>query len=134
MQCLSNAGSCGVRSWQNGTRCRGGVKVLWCHSHLVWLVFESTIPTCTCFYFRKLFVTCFCCCFFFFVLLFRNDKREERWEGKTHGQLFCPHKTKNHQMLPSEIVNSYITLLYLWEFRAYKSPSHFMWTTIRFST
>ena len=23
----------------NGTRCRDGVKVLWCHSHLVWLVF-----------------------------------------------------------------------------------------------
>ena len=25
--------------WQNGTRCREGVKVLWCHSHLVWLLF-----------------------------------------------------------------------------------------------
>ena len=25
--------------WQNGTRCRDGVKVLWCHSHLAWLVF-----------------------------------------------------------------------------------------------
>ena len=24
----------------NGTRCRDGVKVLWCHSHLVWLVFR----------------------------------------------------------------------------------------------
>ena len=35
--------------WQNGTRCRDGVKVLWCHSHLVWLVFEASIPTCTCF-------------------------------------------------------------------------------------
>ena len=35
--------------WQNGTRCRDGVKVLWCHSHLVWLVFEAFIPTCTCF-------------------------------------------------------------------------------------
>ena len=23
----------------NGTRCRDGVKVLWCRSHLVWLVF-----------------------------------------------------------------------------------------------
>ena len=23
----------------NGTRCKDGVKVLWCHSHLVWLVF-----------------------------------------------------------------------------------------------
>ena len=27
------------------------VKVLWCHSHLVWLVFEGSIPTCTCFHF-----------------------------------------------------------------------------------
>ena len=22
---------CGVHSWHNGTRCRDGVKVLWCH-------------------------------------------------------------------------------------------------------
>jgi len=29
---------CGVHSWQNGTRCRDGVKVFWCRSHLVWLV------------------------------------------------------------------------------------------------
>ena len=35
-------------------------------------------------------------------------------------------------MFPSEIVNPYLTLLYLWGFRAYKSPVHFMWTTIRF--
>ena len=40
---------CSVHSWQNGTRCRDGVKVLWHHSHLVWLVFEASIPTCTCF-------------------------------------------------------------------------------------
>ena len=32
-----------VAKWQDG------VKVLWCHSHLVWLVFEASIPTCTCF-------------------------------------------------------------------------------------
>ena len=31
------------------TRCRDGVNVLWCHSHLVWLVFEGSIRTCTCF-------------------------------------------------------------------------------------
>ena len=29
---------CGVYSLQNGTRCRDGIKVLWCHSELVWLV------------------------------------------------------------------------------------------------
>ena len=33
----------------NGTRCRDGVKVLWCRSHLVCLVSEGSIPTCTCF-------------------------------------------------------------------------------------
>ena len=27
-----------VHSWQNGTRCRDGVNVLWCRSHPVWLV------------------------------------------------------------------------------------------------
>ena len=36
---------CGVRSWPNGTRYKDGVKVLWRHSHLVWLVFEGSIPT-----------------------------------------------------------------------------------------
>ena len=33
--------------WQNGTRCRDGVNVLWC---LVWQVFEDSIPTCACFH------------------------------------------------------------------------------------
>ena len=28
-----------MHSWQNGTRCRDGVNVLWCRSHLVWLFF-----------------------------------------------------------------------------------------------
>ena len=42
---------------QNGTRCRDGVKVLWCHSHLYSLVgFEGSIPTCTCFPEGKLFL------------------------------------------------------------------------------
>ena len=42
---------------QNGTRFRDGVKVLWYRSHLVWLVFESFIPTCTCFRSENVFVT-----------------------------------------------------------------------------
>ena len=42
-----------IASWQNGTRCR---KLLWCHSHLVWLVFDGSIPACMhLFSFRKLF-------------------------------------------------------------------------------
>ena len=54
---------CGVKTWQNGTRCRDGVKVLWCRSHLVWLVFEGSIPTCACFHSENFFVTCSCCLF-----------------------------------------------------------------------
>ena len=45
-------------SWQNGTRCRDGVNVLWCCSNLVWLVFEGSIPTCTCFHLENFFLTC----------------------------------------------------------------------------
>ena len=60
---------CGVHSWQNGTRCRDGVKVLWCCSYLVWLVFEGSIPTCACFQLKTfLLLVCFvffcCCCLF----------------------------------------------------------------------
>ena len=58
----------GVRSWQNGTRCRDGVNVLWCHSHLVWLVFEDSIYTCACFHSENFFAACSCC--FFLLELF----------------------------------------------------------------
>ena len=52
-----------------------------CHSHLVWLVFEGSIPTCTCFHSENFFVAGFCCFFVCFVVLsFRNSKREERWD------------------------------------------------------
>ena len=58
----------------NGTRCRDGVKVLWCHSHLVWLVFR--VPSLHALVFiQKTFCDLFllfiflCVCF---VLLFRN--------------------------------------------------------------
>ena len=46
-------------SWQNGTRFRDGLNVLWCRSHLVWLVFEGSIPTCACFHSENFFVTLF---------------------------------------------------------------------------
>ena len=48
-------------SWQNGTKCRDGVELLWCHSHLVWLVFEGSIPTCACFHSENFFVTFYYC-------------------------------------------------------------------------
>ena len=43
-------------SWQNATRCGDGVDVLWCRSHLVWLVFEGSNPTCACENFWKTFL------------------------------------------------------------------------------
>ena len=70
----------GVKSWQNGTRCRDGVKVLWCHSHLVWSVFEVFVPTCTCFPSENFLWLVSVA--FLFVLLCRDGKREERWEAK----------------------------------------------------
>ena len=42
----------------SGTRCRDGVNVLQCRSHLVWPVFEGSIPTCACFHLENFFVTC----------------------------------------------------------------------------
>ena len=46
---------CGMYSWKNGTRCRDGVEVLWCHSHLVWLVLEGSIQKTLCDLFLLLF-------------------------------------------------------------------------------
>ena len=48
----------------SGTRCRDGVNVLWCCFHLVWLVFEGSIPTCACFHSENFYVTCSGCFFF----------------------------------------------------------------------
>ena len=72
-----------MHSWQNGARCRDGVNVLQCCSHLVWLVFEGSILTCTCFHSKNFFVACFCCFFFIFFL---EIVREERWEGRPRGR------------------------------------------------
>ena len=86
-----------VCTLENGTRCRDGVKLLWCHSHLVWLVFEGSIPTCACFHSENFFVTC--SCWVFFVMFFRNGKREETWEGRPRGRCVlctvCSQRTKN---------------------------------------
>ena len=68
----------------SGTRCRNGVKVLWGHSHLVWVLGVPSIHALV--FIQKTSVTGFC----FFVILFRNGKREERWEEakwKMHGLL-----------------------------------------------
>ena len=54
-----------------------GIKLLWCHCHLVWLVFKGSIPTFACFHSENFFVTCSCCL---------NGKREETWEGRQRGR------------------------------------------------
>ena len=67
----------------NGTRCRDGVKVLWCHSNLVCMVgflgFHLYMHVLV--FIQKTFCDLFlmffvCVCVF--VLLFRNGIREER--------------------------------------------------------
>ena len=64
-----------------GTRCRGGVKVLWCHSHLVRLVVEGSILTCSCFSFRKLFCDLFLLYFFFGMVKEKRGGRTGQGEG-----------------------------------------------------
>ena len=64
-------------SKQNDTRCRDGVTVLWCQSHLVWLVFESSISMWVFFFIQKTFLCLFPACFVFIGMV-----REERWEGR----------------------------------------------------
>ena len=49
---------------------------------IVWLVFEDSIPTCSCFHSENFFVTCSCC---FFYCFFRSSKREER-QASTRGR------------------------------------------------
>ena len=71
-----------MHSWQNGTRCRDGVNVLWCRSHLVWLVFEGSIPTCACFHsenFCDLFLLLFFNCFLEIVREKRGRRGEDAW-------------------------------------------------------
>ena len=75
-------------SWQNGTRCRDGVKVLWCRSHLVLMVLRGPSHLCL-FHSENVFVTCSRCFFVVVVVVvvvLRNSKREERWEGRPRGR------------------------------------------------
>ena len=54
---------------QNGTRCRDGVKSLWCHSHQVWLGFEGCILYMHLLSFRKGFCDLFLLVFFLYHFL-----------------------------------------------------------------
>ena len=90
-----------MHSWQNGTRCRDGVNVLRCRSHLVWLVFEGSIPTCTCFHSENFFCDLFP---LFFCLEIVREKRgrkgrqgEDAWSVKYESiELWCSQRTNNH--------------------------------------
>ena len=46
-----------TNTWQNGTKCRYDVNVLWCCSYLVCLIFEGSIPTSAGFCSENFFVT-----------------------------------------------------------------------------
>ena len=91
-------------------RCRDGVNVLWCCSHLVWLVFEGSIPICTCFHSENLFVTCSCCLFVFYCFVeIAREKRGRQGEDPLsvkyeNIELCCSQKNKESseiQMLPT---------------------------------
>ena len=90
-----------MHSWQKGTRCRDGVNVLWCHFHLVWLLFEGSIPTHACFHSENFFVTCSLCFFLFCFLEVVREKRgrqgKDAWSvGYESMELCCSQRTKNH--------------------------------------
>ena len=82
-----------VCSWQNRTRCRDGVKVLWCHSHIVWLVFESSI-TLVLVFIQKTLVTCS-----YFLFCFLGMVREKRGgRGEAEGKCMV-HKVQKYGTL-----------------------------------
>ena len=77
---------CGVHSWQNGTRCRNGVKVLWCHwfpSSLV--AFLGFHPYTCLFSFRKHFLWLVSVLFFAFGFLDCHLEIVKKVGGDVHG-------------------------------------------------
>ena len=71
----------GMDNWQDVGQ------VLWCHSHLVRLVFEGSIPTTTNLIFiQKIFCDLFLCFFLFLCLgMVRQYRGEWKAKGKMHG-------------------------------------------------
>ena len=67
---------CGVHIWENGIfgKTAEDVEIV-CHSHIVWLVFDGSIPTSICFHSENSFVTGFCCFFVCFVVFSFREKR-----------------------------------------------------------
>ena len=56
--------------WIIGKMAQDVGQVLWCHSHLVRLVFEGSIPTTTYFHPESFFVTC---SFVFSLFMFKTE-------------------------------------------------------------
>ena len=67
-----------MHSWQNGTRCLDGMKVLWCNSRLVWLVVEGSIHTWHFFYIQKIYCDLFLLYFILFWHCCLEMEREKR--------------------------------------------------------
>ena len=76
-----------MHSWQNGTRCRDGVNVLWYCYHLVWLVFEGSIHVLV--FVQKSLVVCSCCFVFFFSEIVREERRGAQGESMYTNIKFC---------------------------------------------
>ena len=114
---------CLYKWWPNGTRCRDGVKALWCHSHLVWLVFEASIPTCTCFPSEN-FLWLVSVVFSFLYCHLGMVREKKGGRGRHMVNFFVHIKLRI-------IINSnaskwnckFIHHTSLWGFRAYKSPT-----------
>ena len=98
-----------VHSWP---RCRDGVNVLWCRSHLVWLVFEGSIPTCACFHLENFFVTNVPVACFYCILEIVREKRGRQGEDacmvckvRKHRTVLFTKNKESFKMHPSVIVN-----------------------------
>ena len=64
------------------------VKVLWCHSHLLWLVFEASIPTCTCFHSDNFFLLLFLSFLYCRLGMVREKKGGRGGWGEEAGSTF----------------------------------------------
>ena len=88
---------CDVHIWQNGTWCRDD---LCFHSHLVWLVFEGSIPTYTCFHFVWHVPAVFLYCSLGEKRCGRVGRGEDAWCVQYDSiECICSQRSKNHNKL-----------------------------------